>query len=212
MRDRLAVAGVEMNDQDVKFQILAGLPSEYGHTRQIIREQKAITMEEVRSLLLSAEFEIELKHSSLPLSPLTAVVSHNASSIVNGHLGAYEGLLQTGVSQAPYTPNIVNPCAMCFAAINPTCNSYVVGQQNGHGVMQQSGIGMQQNGGFSQNGNSFQHNGGFTNYIGGFNPANCNHSTYGGAFQYNDDGCSFNQGSTDNNGYFINFVSNTPNG
>nr|XP_011468453.1 PREDICTED: uncharacterized protein LOC105352625 [Fragaria vesca subsp. vesca] len=68
--DRLATAEVTINDQDAKILILAGLPIEYSHTRQIIRAKIDIGMEEVRSLLLYAEFELELKHKSCSFSPM----------------------------------------------------------------------------------------------------------------------------------------------
>ncbi|KAM5557180.1 hypothetical protein ABKV19_024524 [Rosa sericea] len=101
MRDRLAVAGVEMSDQDVKFLILAGLPSEYCHTRQIIRGKRDITMNEVRSLLLSAEFEIELQNKALSLSSLTGMVAQNGISSGNS-LTASCGL-PTGIT-------LINAC------------------------------------------------------------------------------------------------------
>ncbi|XP_024177723.1 glucan endo-1,3-beta-glucosidase 6 [Rosa chinensis] len=36
VRDQLTTVGVRMSDQDMKILFLAGLPSEYGHTRQVI--------------------------------------------------------------------------------------------------------------------------------------------------------------------------------
>ncbi|PRQ49208.1 putative RNA-directed DNA polymerase [Rosa chinensis] len=80
VRDQLAVLGVKMSDQDVKVLILAGLPSEYGHTRQIIRGKNNIDLEEVRSLLLSAESEIELENKSSPLIQLTALLSQTVAA------------------------------------------------------------------------------------------------------------------------------------
>ncbi|PRQ40525.1 putative RNA-directed DNA polymerase [Rosa chinensis] len=72
IRDQLAAVGVRMTNQDVKVLILAGLPSEYGHTRQIIRGKSNVDLEEVRSLLLSAECEIELENKSASLAPFAA--------------------------------------------------------------------------------------------------------------------------------------------
>ncbi|XP_040375361.1 uncharacterized protein LOC112202138 [Rosa chinensis] len=90
VRDHLAVVGIRISDQEVKSLILAGLPCEYGHTRQIIREKNPISMEELRSLLLSAEFELELKHKTHPVTPLTTVVANNSSmSFPDSHFSSF---------------------------------------------------------------------------------------------------------------------------
>ncbi|PRQ59150.1 putative transcription factor interactor and regulator CCHC(Zn) family [Rosa chinensis] len=81
VRNNLAVVGVSMSDQDIKMLILAGLPNEYAHTRQIIRGKDHITMEEVRSLLLSAEFELELEQKGPPFSPMNAMVANNVGYV-----------------------------------------------------------------------------------------------------------------------------------
>ncbi|KAL6123882.1 hypothetical protein ACLB2K_076399 [Fragaria x ananassa] len=81
VRDKLAAAEVTMNDQDVKNLIIAGLPIEYSHARQIIRGKKDIGMEEVRSLLLSAEFKIELKHKQSTLYSLTGMIAQNNMTV-----------------------------------------------------------------------------------------------------------------------------------
>ncbi|KAM5576988.1 hypothetical protein ABKV19_007701 [Rosa sericea] len=111
VRDKLAAVGVHMSDQDVKVLILAGLPSEYGHTRQIIRGKPNIDMEEVRSLLLSAEVEIELEHNSSPLSSLTALLAHsgilhNGNSSFNG---ASQGMQWNGFVGLPVPYNVSMP-------------------------------------------------------------------------------------------------------
>ncbi|PRQ42768.1 putative tubby-like domain, gag-polypeptide of LTR copia-type [Rosa chinensis] len=98
-------------DQDVKVLILAGLPSEYGHTRQIIRGKPNIDMEEVRSLLLSAEVEIELEHNSSPLLSLTALLAHsgilhNGNSSFNG---ASQGMQWNGSVGLPVPYNVSMP-------------------------------------------------------------------------------------------------------
>ncbi|PRQ29319.1 putative gag-polypeptide of LTR copia-type [Rosa chinensis] len=62
VRDQLAAVGVRMSDQHMKILFLAGLPSEYGHTRQIIRGKNNITMDEIRSLLLELEHTGQYLH------------------------------------------------------------------------------------------------------------------------------------------------------
>ncbi|XP_040374246.1 uncharacterized protein LOC112197330 isoform X1 [Rosa chinensis] len=95
-RDQLASVGVTISDHDVKGLILAGLPIEYGPTRQIIRGKNDIGMEEVRSLLLSAEYEIELKHNALSLSSLAAMIAQN--SLANSSQSMQYGIPSTGTS------------------------------------------------------------------------------------------------------------------
>ncbi|XP_062009327.1 uncharacterized protein LOC133725928 [Rosa rugosa] len=124
VQNQLAVAGVRMSDEDMKTLILAGLPSEYAHTRQIIRGKNSITMEEVRCLLLSAEFEFEVEHKAHHLSPFTAMVAHNA--ITSGNLSlSYTQGSQFGVS--PYNLPYVTSGVTRYSAYNmsPTCTSQV---------------------------------------------------------------------------------------
>ncbi|XP_062021660.1 uncharacterized protein LOC133738212 [Rosa rugosa] len=92
-----------MSDQDIKVLILAGLPSEYGHTRQIIRGKNNIALEEVRSLLLSAEYEIELENKALPLSSLAAMVAQNG--VVNSSQAMQYGIPNTGTSSHAIFPS-----------------------------------------------------------------------------------------------------------
>nr|XP_011465568.1 PREDICTED: uncharacterized protein LOC101296574 [Fragaria vesca subsp. vesca] len=104
-----------MNDQDAKFMILAGLPSEYGHTRQIIRGKSGMNMNEVRSLLLSAEYEIELKNKA-NLSSLSTMIaqcgsvcpaSQNVQFSMPSNIPQIQGLYNCGYMNG-------NPVSFCL--------------------------------------------------------------------------------------------------
>ncbi|PRQ21009.1 putative RNA-directed DNA polymerase [Rosa chinensis] len=116
VRNQLAVLGVRMSDQDVKVLILAGLPSEYGHTRQIIRGKAHVDLEEVRSLLLSAESEFELEHKALPLSPFTAMHAQNGLTGMTGP-GIHSGssIFNTSI---PWSANCASS-ASCALSTGP---------------------------------------------------------------------------------------------
>lgn len=116
VQNQLVVVGNKMSDDDMKTLILAGLPIEYGPTRQIIRGEKDIGMEEMRSLLLSAEYEIELKHKASSLSHYVNMIARNGMFSSDNHNGmmpsgnAYSTEMQQnglGVFAVPYNCSVV---------------------------------------------------------------------------------------------------------
>ncbi|KAK9903023.1 hypothetical protein M0R45_001321 [Rubus argutus] len=63
--DQLANVGVHMPDEDIIVTVLHGLPSEFAVMKTIIKTKKSlVSMQELRSLLLIAEDEIELAAKS----------------------------------------------------------------------------------------------------------------------------------------------------
>lgn len=94
-RDQLAAIGVKIADEDIMILILKGLPVEFSTVRFMIKAKSTpITMQELRSLLLAAESELEFESKSLSFAPLTALVAKNHAS---GSSGA--NLTQNSVSQ-----------------------------------------------------------------------------------------------------------------
>ncbi|PRQ54145.1 putative RNA-directed DNA polymerase [Rosa chinensis] len=70
--DKLANVGIHMTDEDIIVSILLGLPSAYTTMKTIIRaKHNPISIQELRSLLLIAEAEIEEANESISLPSQT---------------------------------------------------------------------------------------------------------------------------------------------
>lgn len=79
--DQLAAVGVSMADEDIQVSVLNGLPSAYVTIKTIIRTKKTlISMQELRSLLLIAEDEIEEAAKSTSLPNKTAMATYGGTS------------------------------------------------------------------------------------------------------------------------------------
>ncbi|PRQ52535.1 putative RNA-directed DNA polymerase [Rosa chinensis] len=108
--DQLANVGIHMTDEDIIVSVLLGLPSDYTTMKTIIRaKHNPISTQELRSLLLIAEAELEEAAKTISLPSKTTMVTH-ADSFRD---------ITNGIPQ-------------------------------GHGTIQQSQLGLQQNKGYSQ--------------------------------------------------------------
>ncbi|XP_062014890.1 uncharacterized protein LOC133731538 [Rosa rugosa] len=142
--DQLATMGVYMADEDIVDSVLHGLPLEFATIKTIIRIKtlsSSVSMEELRSLLLIAESEIEQTMKSMFERFKTEMMAHGDS--FNRYAPA-----PTHVTNAKYDGGI----QYNFGAFD-----YGITQQNGifqqrHNFRQNGGL-MQQNGFPQQNGN-----------------------------------------------------------
>ncbi|PRQ28561.1 putative RNA-directed DNA polymerase [Rosa chinensis] len=74
--DQLANVGIHMTDEDIVVSVLLGLPSDYTTMKTIIRaKHNLISMQELRSLLLIAEVELEEVDKSISLPSNTEIVA-----------------------------------------------------------------------------------------------------------------------------------------
>jgi hypothetical protein len=77
-RDALSTVGVQMADEDIVVSTLEGLPVEYIPIKTIIRTQASCSMQNLKTLLKAAEYDLDLVHHSSSSHPLTAMVANNA--------------------------------------------------------------------------------------------------------------------------------------
>lgn len=113
--DQLANVGIHTSDEDITDFVLLGLPSEFATMKTIIRvKPNPISIQELRSLLLIAEAEVEETNksvsapTSLSLSSLAAMLAqhnHVNSSQEVQHGISNAGTPSNGFFPSPYVGN-----------------------------------------------------------------------------------------------------------
>jgi hypothetical protein len=109
--DQLANVGVHMLDEDIIVTVLHGLPSKFATMKAIIRTKKSlVSLQELRSLLLIAEDEIELatKSTYFPSNLAMAAYSDPPRGTIPSHLFTDSSLPSIGTVLVP--PTTVSKC------------------------------------------------------------------------------------------------------
>ncbi|PRQ30495.1 putative RNA-directed DNA polymerase [Rosa chinensis] len=126
--DQLANVGIHMTDEDIIVSVLLGLPSDYTTMKTIIRaKHNPVSTQELRSLLLIAEAELEEANKSISLPSKTEFVTHDDSCRSNGGMhhqyGTHMPQMQTNTNLLQHAaPSTFTPSLATYGGISQVHN------------------------------------------------------------------------------------------